>query len=42
MKHASGLLLGLVSLSAPACLTHQHGLDPDTEIVTIELKSGLG
>ncbi len=35
------LLLGLGALALTACKAHQHGMRPDSELLTIDLTSGL-
>jgi len=41
MKHSLALFLGLAGVSGLACKAHEHGLAPNSEVVTLELKSGL-
>lgn len=41
MNRLLALALALGGVSGVACKAHLHGLEPNTELVTIELTSGL-
>ena len=42
MKHLPALLLGLGAFTGVACKAHQHGLEANEEVLTIDLNCGLG